>query len=216
MLSESIEYLGVLIDKHMTLEGQINRVVSSSYYELKKIKSIRKYLSIDDTAQLIHAFISSKLDYCNALYLGLPSYLITKLQRVQNAAMRVLLKLNKYVPVAHHLFQQHWLPIERRIVFKNLTIVFKCIHALAPIPLMQCITLRDDYRTSFTLKRTFYPKNMLDHRAFAVFAPILWNNLPLNLRSNTVISSFKSSLKTFLFSEFFDYKQRVNMIIKII
>ena len=87
--SENVNYLVVKFDQLLTFESHINSVVSSSYYELKKISSVRKLLSLPQCEQLIHSFISSKLDYANSLYFGLPKYLIQKLQRVQNAAMRV-------------------------------------------------------------------------------------------------------------------------------
>ena len=80
--SDKIKYLGVFLDKHMYLDTHINRVVSSSYYHLRSISSIRRYISQAQTEQLVHAFISSKLDMCNALFFGLSKWHIAKLQRV--------------------------------------------------------------------------------------------------------------------------------------
>ena len=70
--------------------SHINNICSSSFYYLYNIRRIRKYLSRQSATSLIHAFITGKLDYCNSLLYGLPTVHIDKLQRVQNAAARLV------------------------------------------------------------------------------------------------------------------------------
>ena len=65
-------------------------------YHLRNILKIRKYLTQDFAQILIHAFISSKLDYCNSLLYGIPKYLVCRLQRVQNTAARIVTLTRKY------------------------------------------------------------------------------------------------------------------------
>ena len=74
------------------------------------LEELRKYLSRDSLLTLIHAFITSRLDYCNGLLYGLPNSQIVKLQRVQNAAARLVLSLSKYSHISPALYQLHWLP----------------------------------------------------------------------------------------------------------
>ena len=80
--SFNIRNLGVVMDTSLTFHEQINKVCKISFYFLFHIRKIRKYLSKDATAILVHALIS-RLDYCNSLLYGLPANQISKLQRVQ-------------------------------------------------------------------------------------------------------------------------------------
>ncbi len=82
--------LGVIFDSELCLEKQISSVVKNSYYQLRIISRLKSTLSFQDLEKVIHAFINSRLDYCNSLYLGLPKSLLARLQMVQNAAARLL------------------------------------------------------------------------------------------------------------------------------
>ena len=93
---------------------------------------MKKYLSRDSLLTLVHAFITSRLDYCNALLYGLPNEQIFKLQRVQNAAARLIMDIGKYSHITPALDELHWLPVLARIHFKILLLAFKAIHGLAP------------------------------------------------------------------------------------
>ncbi len=81
---------------------------------------------------LIHAFMTSRLDYCNALLGGCSARLINKLQMVQNAAARVLTRTRKYDHISPVLSTLHWLPTKHRIDFKILLITYKALNGLAP------------------------------------------------------------------------------------
>ena len=80
----------------------------------------------------MHAFVNSKLHFCNSLLHGLPKYEINKLQSVQNAAARVIACLSKFNNISDTLKELHWLPVEKRIIFKINLICFKILDNLAP------------------------------------------------------------------------------------
>jgi len=88
------------------------------FYQLRRLKQVRRVLGQDVTASLVSALVISKLDYCNAVYAGLPKSSIAPLQRVQNAAARLVLKLGPRDHVTPAFHQLHWLPVEHRIQFK--------------------------------------------------------------------------------------------------
>ncbi len=75
-------------------------------------------LSMSNAGMLIHAYMTSRLDYCNALLGGCSARLINRLQMVQNAAARVLTRTRKYYYISPVLSRLHWLPIKHRIDFK--------------------------------------------------------------------------------------------------
>ena len=74
----------------MSFNEQISKICKSSHYHLRNIGKIRKYLDESSTEPLIHAFVASKLDYCNAFLNGLPKYQINRLQLVLNTAACVV------------------------------------------------------------------------------------------------------------------------------
>ena len=121
----------------------ITKTSSAAFYYLYNIRRIRKYLSKECTETLIHAFISSRLDYCNSLLYGLPAYQIQKLQRVQNSAARLVFHESKFCHITPLLRALHWLPVAYRIVFKILLLTFKAIHKLAPTYISELVSLKD-------------------------------------------------------------------------
>ena len=95
-LSSFAKSLGVTFDDTMSFDNQISNVCKSSFYSLRNISRIRKYLDKESAATLIHAYITSKLDYCNSLLVGVPKFQLQRLQYVQNAAPRVVCQGRKY------------------------------------------------------------------------------------------------------------------------
>ena len=93
---DSVRNLGVHFHNIFSFEEHIKNICKSSFYHLRNIAKIRKYLSQGTCEILVHAFISSKLDHCNSLLHGLPKYLLARLQAVQNAAARVVTLTSKH------------------------------------------------------------------------------------------------------------------------
>ena len=81
---------------------------------------------------IVHALISSRLDFGNALLYNLPQTKLAKIQRLQNAAARIVTLTRKYTHITPILKSLHWLPIEQRIKLKILLSVFHCVQGSAP------------------------------------------------------------------------------------
>ena len=88
--------IGVYFDSTMSMETQVGETCKSAFLHLRNIWRIRKYLSVRSAEILVHAFITSRLDSCNALFYGLPVHLIQKLQSIQNSAARLIRMTSKY------------------------------------------------------------------------------------------------------------------------
>ena len=108
---------GVWFDSHLSMSTHVSKFCTSSFHKLHNIRCIRKYLSRDSLVVLIHAFITSRLDFCNGLLYGLPKSQIVKLQRIQNAAARLAMNIGKYSRVTQALQDLHWLPVRARCSF---------------------------------------------------------------------------------------------------
>ena len=115
------------------MNANVNKTCNSSFFHLHNIRRIRKYLSTESAKLLVHAFVISRIDYCNSLLYGLPQTQLIKLQRVQNAAARLICNVSRFDHITPVLYQLHWLPFKFRIHFKVLLITFKALHGMSPI-----------------------------------------------------------------------------------
>ena len=91
-----VRNVGAYFDKHMTMEQHVKSKYRAAYAQLYNIGKVRKYLDHQSAEKLIRALVHSHINDCNALLIGLPKYLIQKLQMVQNTAARVLYRIGKY------------------------------------------------------------------------------------------------------------------------
>ena len=135
-----VKNLGVIFDNRLKFDKQISSVVSTSFFQLRLLAKVKSFLSQQDLEKAIHAFISSRLDYCNALYVGLSHSSISRLQLVQNAAARFLTGTSRREHITPVLSSLHWLPVHFRIDFKLLLFVFNAINGLAPSYLSEILT----------------------------------------------------------------------------
>ncbi len=200
--------LGVVMDSDLNLWSHIKTITKSAYYHLKNISRIRGLMSQQDLEKLIHAFIFSRLDYCNSVLTGLPKKSIRQLQLIQNAAARVLTKTKKVDHITPVLRSLHWLPVCQRIDFKILLLVYKELNGLGPKYISDLLLryepsrpLRSSGAGLLSVPRV---KTKQGEAAFSYYAPYIWNKLPDNCRSAETVSSFKSRLKTFLFTTAFN------------
>ena len=159
----------------------------------------------------MHAFIMGRIDYCNSLLHGLPTTHINKLQRVQNAAARLICSTPRFSRITPVLYSLHLLPVRFRIVFKILIITFKAIHGQAPDYICNLIRVKNPslYGLRSNCQVLLVPpstktKKTLGNRAFTAAAPSLWNKLPCAIREEDNFNHFKSKLKTFLFRKAFE------------
>ena len=91
--AESAKNIGVWFDNTLSKNKQVNSLCKSAFYHLRNLDTIRRFLSHNHCETLIHAFVTSRIDYCNSLLSGLPQQL---LQHVQNAAARLLTYTKKH------------------------------------------------------------------------------------------------------------------------
>ena len=150
----------------------------------------------------VHAFITSKLDYCNSLLYGCRKMQLKKLQYVQNTTARIITQTRKFDHITPVLSDLHWLPVSYRIVFKILLLVFKSLNNLSPNYLADRLCYQSHSRNlRSTSKRLLeqplsFTKTNGD-KAFSVCVPKLWNSLPLDLRKSPSLTGFKEARKGF-------------------
>ena len=166
----------------MSFNSHIKQVTRTAFFHLRNIVKIRNILSQSDAEKLIHAFVSSRLDYCNSLLSGCPNSSLKNLQLIQNAAARALTGISKRDHITPVLASLHWLPIKSRIEFKILLITYKALKGLAPSYLKDLIVPYCPNRSLRSLNAGLLvvprvAKSRMGGRAFSYQAPLLWNQL---------------------------------------
>ena len=196
------------------MRSQVSRLCSSAAFSLNKIGQIADYLDRSSLLKFVHSYISSKLDFCNALFLGLPDRELNRVQRIQNSAARLVSRTNINDHITPVLKELHWLPINSRITYKILLFTFKALNGHCPSYLSSLLhpcDARYNIR-SVTHNRLKQPKSRLCNygdQSFSVVAPRLWNSLPNQIRRCTPIPDFKKQLKTYLFTQHFQWMQHM-------
>ncbi|XP_060100566.1 uncharacterized protein LOC132575897 [Heteronotia binoei] len=204
-----VKSLGVLLEPSLTMEAQIAATAKSAFFHLRRAKQLAPFLERDDLATVIHATVTSRLDYCNALYMGLPLCRTQKLQSVQNAAARLLLGLPRWEHIRSGLRDLHWLPITFRVQYKVLVITFKALYGLGPAYLRDRLSphvpqrvLRSGSQNLLVIPgpKEARLKSTRD-QAFSVTAPYCWNQLPEEVRALRDLGQCRRACKTALFRQ---------------
>ncbi|KAJ8022384.1 hypothetical protein HOLleu_37264 [Holothuria leucospilota] len=198
---ENLKYFAVL--KH------VETFCRSANWQLRNISLLRKYLDDKTCEMLVHAFVTSRLDFLNSLLYGLSDLSIKKLQKIQNSAARIVKRKKRHCNATPLLKELHWLPISARIKFKILLLTFRAQRLEQPVYISQLLApyvpprdLRSSDKAYLSLPN---PRlKAYGYRCFAYSAPYLWNQLPDHIRFCTELSVFKSYLKTHIFTCSFD------------
>ena len=109
---QSVKNLGFTLDCHLTMNAHVSNIARTCYFELRRLASIRRFLTNTATATLVSAFVLSRIDYCNSLLFGSTHDVTSHLQRIQNYAARVILRLPVSSSITIHLKSLHWLPVK--------------------------------------------------------------------------------------------------------
>ena len=205
-LSNSVKDLGVMLDGRLSLSQYISTLCKSCFFQLRQLRTVKRCMPKHSRETLVHAFVSSRLDYGNSLLYGIGEGQLDRLQRVQNSAARLVTGGWKFCHITPILKDLHWLPIRQRIEYKEASLVYKCLHNQAPCYLSECCvprvtegrSLRAISSHQLHVPRT---KTKIGERAFQIAGPTVWNGLPKELRNPDLsLSAFHRNLKTVLFN----------------
>ncbi len=158
----------------------------------------RSCLSLDSSKTMVHAFITSRLDYCNSFLCGLPKNQIKNLQAIQNTAPHLVTNSYKYDHITPILKDLHWLPVQQRTNFKILLFTFKCLQGQAPKYLQVLLTwsqpkgLRSDNKLLLVVPKS--KQVTYGDPAFSIAAATLSNALLNYIKLSVNIEIFKCHL----------------------
>ena len=210
-VSDCVKIVGVTLDSRLNFDMHVTNVCAVARFHIQALRHIRPVLNCNTAAAIARGTVLAKLDYCNGLLAGVKQNNIDKIQRVQNYAARVVCQKPRRDNALSLLKELHWLPIKQRIDFKIALTTFKVLTSGQPSYLYDLIkaynparSLRSSSQFTLTVPPT---KTNLHSRAFEVYAPRLWNSLPVSIREAIVLNistdCFKSRLKLAFFAQTF-------------
>lgn len=206
---DAVRDLGVTVDAQLTMKTHVEIVARSCFYHLRQLRSIRRSLTFDSMCTLVHAFINSRVDYCNAVLYGATDEVIRRLQMVLNAAARLITGTSRtahITPILRDIL--HWLPVQQRITYKIALMAFNCVRGTCPayfndvcVP-VGTVEARVRLRSAAHGDMIVPPTQTVraGPRSFRISGPTIWNSLPRHLRADNISrEQFVRGLKTWLF-----------------
>ena len=123
---------GFALDCHLTMNAHVSNIARTCYFELRRLTSIRRFLTSTATATPVSVFVLSRIDYCNSLLFGFTPDVASHLQRILNYASRVILRLQKSSSITIHLRSLHLLPVKVGSTYKIACLCYHCHSSTAP------------------------------------------------------------------------------------
>ena len=204
----SVRDLGIYIDADLSMRTHVQRTVSQCFAVLRQLRQIRKLVPPATFHTLMVALVLSQLHYGNGLLVGLPAYLVRRLQSVLNASARMIFQLRRFEHITDALVSLHWLCVSERIQYKIAVLTYKVLQGTAPRylgPLVHVSDLpsRRNLCSASTAHLVVPPFKLstIGSRTFKVAAAQTWNSLPENVTSSPTLSIFRKRLKTHLFRQ---------------
>ena len=121
---QSVKNLGFTL----TMNAHVSNIARTCYFELRRLASIRRFLTSTATATLVSAFVLSRIDYCNSLLFG-STHVTSHLQQIQNYAARLPMSSS----ITIHLKSLHWLPVKVRSTYKIACLCYHCHSSTTPL-----------------------------------------------------------------------------------
>ena len=210
--NKSVKKLGFALDCHLTMNEHISNIARTCYFELRRLASIRRFLTSTATVTLVSAFALSRIDYFNSLLFGSTHNVTSNLQQIQNYAAREILRLPKSTSITTHLKSLHRLPVLVRSTYKIAYLCYHCYNSTAPSYIADMLHIKPSHTrntrsSSYTmplLNRPAHSKATLGDRPFSFASSSVWNSIPNDVRCAPSLSSYTSRLKTYLFRSVYE------------
>ena len=197
--------LRVVIDAKLTLATHVKRVASRCLYQLRHLWCVRPALSVDNAKMLAHAFITSRVDYCNSILYHTAAVHLRPLQLVLNAAARLVVKKGNWDSITLTIRDNlHWLLV-RQIKIKICILVHKCLHQLVAPYLVSMISPVSAVSTRRHLRSAgqgdlVWPRRRttcFGPRSFSVAGPLAWSSLSPEIKTTSLtLEQLSGRLKT--------------------
>ena len=195
-LMQSVKKLGFTLDCNLTKNAHISNISRTCYFEQRRLASIRRFLTSRATVTFVSDSVLSKIDYCYSLLFGSADDVTSHLQRIQNYAARVILRLPTSSSITTHLESLHWIPVKVRSTCKIACLCYHCHSSTAPSYVADMLqkksshthNTRSSSNTMPLLNRPAHSKATLGDRSFSFASSSVWNSIPNDVRCAQLLS----------------------------
>lgn len=207
-----VRNLGFIFNRSLTIVDHVAHIRRSTFYQLRRITSLKHCVSFNQLELLVHSFITSRVDFCSSLFYGSTSDSLKGLKSVLSSSARVLTGANRRCMITPIFIKLHWLPLEARILYKLATFGFKITQQQTPKYLLSHIYLNIPIRStrsasapvlsSLSFKSTSRLVKYGDRSCFFSICEV-FNSLPAEIRGSLNLNIFKQHLKKYLFIRYY-------------
>ena len=127
----------VVFDSNFNFSNHVSQVIKSNRVHVRDLYRIRPLLDLKTSVLLANALVSSRLDYCNSLFLSLTDFELRRLQLVQNSPCRVVTRSSKLSHITPQLKKLHGFPVRYMVQFNNGLITCKILNQGQPVYLRE-------------------------------------------------------------------------------
>ena len=195
----TVKNLGIYMDAGLTMKDHVKELKRKCFLTLRNLNKIRFLLTTSQLKTIVNSLVVSCLDYCNALFSGISQQLMHQLQLIQNACAKAITRKYKHDHMEDDLAKLHWLNVRKRVVFKICLLSYKAVNGLAPAYLKEMFNY-SHYGHTVRLMVPYRSAKGYGDRSFSVIGPRFFNALPDSVKQSLSVDSFKSCLKTYLFT----------------
>ena len=195
--SKSITALGVCIDENLTFDSHIDTICLKASRQISALQRLTGFLDMTSRKAIYTSFISANFNYCPLVWFFTSRANITKMQKLQERALRFVLKdsISDY----NTLLTKSGFDSFRISSLKSMAVeIYKILNGMDPKYLSSLFsksnvpyTMRDNDKLIQPLKRT----TGFGIKSFAYYGTHLWNMLPIDIKSTVTLSSFKTLIK---------------------
>ena len=184
---QSVKNFGLTLECHLTMNAHVSKISQTCYFELRRLESICRFQTSTATSTLVSAFTLSRIDYCNSLLFGSTHDVTSHMQRIQNYAARVILRLLKSSSITTHLKSLHWLPVKVRSTYKIACLCYHFHSSTAPSYVADMLHKKPSHTRSSSyimppLNKPAHSKATLGDRSLSFASSSVWNSIPNDVR----------------------------------
>ena len=204
---DSQKLLGIIIDKSLTWDKQIDAVCLNVTRQITLLKLLSKYVDQNSLNIYYKSYILPIIDYGCLIWGRCSTSNTNRLIKLQKRAARIILKVDLMTPSKQMFSEFKWLPFPERVKYHTHVMMYKILNNMAPDYLRQLFQnvseTQDRALRSADNKLLTTPLCLTTYyeKSFTVAGASEWNSLHLNLRKLPTIQSFKTAVKSYLLNE---------------